>query len=233
MRFELDFDRLSYSGVPIDVDDVRLGVSMGLIAPRTAIAVAERGVVAGSEDPTMLALASMSAHHITDVREALGAVDPEDAVVLEPEPSVRKWLYLQLRAAYGLRDLLSDPFGAVESIYADFGHPPIVDPFVRYMPTQPGEPTGEAALHARWWSYLESEEGELSSNRRELFRGWLVIESDQPERTDITRRRCAGSPRRGLRSTSISISSTLRKTRMLRRRSKRWARGGLPGSWKG
>jgi len=178
MIFELEYDHLIESGVPLDIDDLRLGVSRGYIAPRTAIAVATAAVSAGSDDVTVNALARMSDHHVADVRDALGAVDPQDAL-LEPATSARKWLYFQLRAAHALRSRLDDPLGAVESIYADFGYPPTAAPFVRYMPAQPGEQPGVGQLFARWANYLQREQVALTTESGRALRAWFVIESDE------------------------------------------------------
>lgn len=71
--------------------------------------------------------------------------------------AIRKWLYLQLRAAYLARDELSDPLGVGESSYADFDYPSRVARFVRYMPVQPGDVPGNDAIVARWSTFLDSE----------------------------------------------------------------------------
>jgi hypothetical protein len=46
----------------------------------------------------------------------------------------RKWLYLVLAWIYSQKELLHDPLGMVEEVYADFGYPEEIAGFVRYMP---------------------------------------------------------------------------------------------------
>jgi hypothetical protein len=161
VRLELDYDFLRASGISLDTEDLRLGLSLGLISPLTALAVAVQAVEHGASDPTMLQLAHLDRSDIAAVREALRAVDPEDADLFPPQ-SVRKWTYLELRAAYDLRDRLTDPLGFVEQVYADFDYPASVAEFVRYMPPPPDAAIGEAALFDRWSKYLAAEAAELS-----------------------------------------------------------------------
>lgn len=94
------------------------------------------------------------------MREALRAADPQDADLFPPS-SVRKWTYLELKAAYEMRERLRDPLAIVEQIYADFEYPPRVAPFVRYMPPPPGAAVGEEAIYDRWSKYLSDEAAEL------------------------------------------------------------------------
>ena len=93
-------------------------------------------------------LAALLRDEVERVPEVLDALDDPERIH-DPRESVRKWLYLQLKAAYSKRLQLSDPLRAVEQIYADFDYPPAVAPFVRYMPLRTGEESGEAALMQR------------------------------------------------------------------------------------
>lgn len=161
MKLELDQDFISAAGVPLDAEDLRLGLSFGLISPLVTVALAVRTVVRGSSDPVMLEIARLDGSDIATVREVLRAVDANEVDLFLPA-SVRKWTYLELRAAYELRDRLRDPLGFVEQIYADFGYPASVAEFVRYMPPPPGAATGEAALYDRWSRYLDVEAAVLT-----------------------------------------------------------------------
>lgn len=161
MKLELDYDFLRDAGVPLDAEDLRLGVSLGIISPPVAIAVASGAVADGSGDPLMLELAEVDRGDIAGVRASLRAVDPEDAELFPPL-SLRKWAYLQLKAVFELRDRLQDPLGVVEQIYADFDYPSAMAGFVRYMPPPFDAPIGEAALYDRWSSYLANEAVELT-----------------------------------------------------------------------
>lgn len=45
-----------------------------------------------------------------------------------------KWLYLSLAWLFENKEQMDDPLSVVEDIYADFDYPPVIQPFVRYMP---------------------------------------------------------------------------------------------------
>lgn len=161
MKLELDHDYLTACGLPFDGDDLRLGLSLGLISPPTAVALARDAVGLGATDPSVTEVAALQPEDVAGVRVALRAVDPEDAE-LYPPSSVRLWAFLELKAAYELRDRLADPLAVVEQIYADFDYPPAVAAFVRYMPPAPDAPTGEGALLERWAQFLADEATELA-----------------------------------------------------------------------
>jgi hypothetical protein len=162
MRLELANDFLRDAAVPLNGEDLRLGVSLGLISPPVAIVVAAEAVRRGIRDPSLLELAELQRDDVAAVREVLRALDPEEAELFPPE-SVRKWTYLELKAAYEIRDRLKDPLGVVEQIYADFDYPVAVAGFVRYMPPPAGAAIGEDALYDRWATYLANEASELAA----------------------------------------------------------------------
>lgn len=161
MKLELDHDFVRRSGVRLDAEDLRLGLSLGLITPPTAVRLAQDAADAGCADPAVIDLAQLEPNEVAAVRQALRASDPEDADLFPPQ-AVRKWTYLELKAAFELRDRLRDPLGVVEEIYADFDYPSQVASFVRYMPPPPGAPVGEDALYDRWSTYLRDEYAELA-----------------------------------------------------------------------
>lgn len=156
MKLELDAHYLERSGVDLTTDDLRLGLSLGIITPTTVVAHVRKSGLSRPLDSVQRRLAELDGSAVADVREILGSVDPEEAT-LEPASSVRKWLYLELLAAYELRAQLRDPFEFVEVIYADFGYPDSVAPFVRYMPLAEGEEGGLEAMTASWEKYLMRE----------------------------------------------------------------------------
>ena len=167
MKFELDYDFMTASRIPFDGDDLRLGVSLGLISPTTAIALARDIVGRGTTDPSVVGAAELKPDDIAGVRVALRAVDPEDAD-LYPPISVRRWVFLELKAAYEVRDRLNDPLGVVEQIYADFDYPSSVAAFVRYMPPPRDAPTGEEALLGRWAQFLADEATVLADDKPQV-----------------------------------------------------------------
>lgn len=162
MRLELDHDFIRRTDLALDADDLRLGLSLGLISPPTAVILAADAVTSGAVDPTLLDVAQIERNDVAAVRDVLRATDPDKADLYPPQ-SVRKWTYLELKAAYELRDRLRDPLGIVEEIYADFDYPAPVAAFVRYMPPPPDAPVGEEALYDRWSKYLADEAAELTS----------------------------------------------------------------------
>ncbi len=70
-----------------------------------------------------MALGSLLRDEVGRVPDVLELLDDPERVH-DPRESARKWLYLQLKAAYDERERLSDPLGVVEEIYADFDCPP-------------------------------------------------------------------------------------------------------------
>jgi hypothetical protein len=161
VRLELDQDFIRNSGVRLDAEDLRLGLSLGLVSPPTAVRTARDLVAAGSADQVLHDVAELAPDDVPAVRSMLRASDPNDADLFPPQ-AVRKWTYLELKAAYELRTRLQDPLGVVEEIYADFDYPARVASFVRYMPVPPGAATGEDALYDRWVAYLREEQAELA-----------------------------------------------------------------------
>ncbi|HSY15306.1 MAG TPA: DUF2247 family protein [Jatrophihabitantaceae bacterium] len=165
MRFELDYQFLRDSGLLLNAEDLRLGVSLGLISPPVAIAIATDAVNTGDRDPSMVGLDLLDRDDVAGVCATLRAVDPADAELFPPS-SVRKFTYLQLKAAFELRDRLTDPLGVVEQVYADFDYPASVAAFVRYMPPPPDADVGEQALYERWAQYLAGEDAALRSESK-------------------------------------------------------------------
>ena len=76
-----------------------------------------------------------------------------------------KWLFLELHAAYLIREQLSDPLGFVEQIYAEFDYPPSMARFVRFMPLEVGDEPGEDPLMRRWAEFLNREQLALQARK--------------------------------------------------------------------
>ena len=79
-----------------------------------------------------------------------GSTDPRHAL----------WLYLLLKHVYEHRKNFDDPLGEIEILYADFGYPEDVTPFVRYMSPTDYDPSTYTRqenidrLYALWEAYL-------------------------------------------------------------------------------
>lgn len=159
--FELAAPFLLAEVVPLGAEDLAYGFERGYVKARDVVALATRDVAEGSSDPVLMELAALLSDETSRVPEVLGVLDDPERIH-DPRESVRKWLYLELKAAYVRRGQLSDPLGVVEQIYSDFDYPPILEPFVRYMPLRAGDEPGEDALLKRWEHYLESESRSLA-----------------------------------------------------------------------
>jgi hypothetical protein len=75
----------------------------------------------------------------------------------------RRWLVALLADLYAKRDVVADPLGEVEKIYADFDYPESVESFIRYMPASGGyDPAAHsheqnvARLFENWKAFLDS-----------------------------------------------------------------------------
>jgi hypothetical protein len=142
--------------VVMTAEDLGYGLERGFLKPVDVIALATHEMGCGADDVVLVALESLLRDEGGRVPEVLELLDDPERVH-DPRESARKWLYLQLKAAYDERERLSDPLGAVEETYADFDYPPAVAPFVRYMPLRPGGEPGVGLLMARWAVYLARE----------------------------------------------------------------------------
>ncbi len=154
--FELAPEFVVAEGVPLGAEDLRYGFEQGFLKPNGVVDLAADEVRRGASDPVMQDLASLLRDEVERVPEMLAALDDPERIH-DPRESVRKWLYLQLKAAHQDRDRLTDPLGVVERVYADFEYPPSMASFVRYMPLLPGDEAGEPALMRRWAEFLERE----------------------------------------------------------------------------
>jgi hypothetical protein len=161
--FEVGSDFLEDQAVPLSLDDVRYGFARGWLHPDAVIRWATRQLERGQQREAISKIASLAPDNFPELGEILKPQSPADAGKGEDE-SKRKWLYLQLAAAYNRRADLSDPLGVVEQIYADFDYPPSIRGLIRYMPVDKGEKAGQAAIVDRWRKYLREERAALTSD---------------------------------------------------------------------
>jgi hypothetical protein len=159
---ELEPDFVLGEDVPLEAEDLRYGLERGFLKANAVVDLAAEEVRRGSLDPVLQDLAALLRDEVNRVPDVLTALDDPERIH-DPRESVRKWLYLQLKAAYTDRERLSDPLGVVEQIYADFDYPPAVASFVRYMPLGQGDEAGESALIGRWAEFLDRERAALTS----------------------------------------------------------------------
>jgi hypothetical protein len=164
IAFELGAEFLEREGVRLSVDDLKYGFERGWLHASTVIYWAVHEVNDGDDDPFMLEIASLLSDDVDELPDVLAQADFPDHIH-DPRESARKWLYLQLKAAYERRHDLTDPLGVVEEIYASFDYPPTIERFVRYMPLQPDDAPGEVALFERWAMFLRDEHNALKDDQ--------------------------------------------------------------------
>lgn len=130
---------------------------MGLIGWRTLKEFAIAALPSAPDDEELSRLAHLSnedAGMAEDIARPLVARDPAlDTAVVE-----KKWLCLLLKQLYEDKSRVSDPFGLVEQIYADFNYPEELESFVRWMPSSEPVRTPEeaaAAMDRSWRTYLD------------------------------------------------------------------------------
>jgi hypothetical protein len=158
--FAVGREFLQREDIPLSVDDLKYGFERGWLRGATVIDWAVREVERGDADAVLLEVASLLREDVDTLPDVLRILDSPDHIH-DPRESARKWLYLQLKAAFDRRDALGDPLAVVEQLYADFDYPPAVERLVRYMPLQPGDEPGEAALMVRWEEFLRVEHDAL------------------------------------------------------------------------
>jgi len=162
VSFEVDEDFLRNQGLGLAVADLDFGFAHGWIDAATVVDVATEEVRSGADDPGLVRLASILRDELADVPDLLSRLS-KGVDHGERASSKRKWLYLQLSAAYQVRADLADPLGVVEQLYTDFDYPESMDGFVRYMPLRDGDEAGEPALLERWRAFLAAEHQSLTT----------------------------------------------------------------------
>ncbi len=145
VTFEVSAGFVLAEEVAMTAEDLGYGFERGFLKPTDVIVLAAHEMGCGADDDVLVALGSLLRDEHGRVPEVLELLD-DPARVHDPRESARKWLYLQLKAAYDERERLKDPLSAVEEIYADFDYPSAVAPFVRYMPLRPGDEPGVGPL---------------------------------------------------------------------------------------
>ena len=144
--------------------EVLYGLDNELLAPGAAVDFArEQIALTDAPSATLLELG------------AVGKGEPTRSLVehlatAEPAPSgddVRdKWLYLVLAHVFEHRSSYPSPLLLVEQVYDDFGYPPQIASFVRYMPTDDPDlgsrELNEQRLVEKWKAYLDEASAVLS-----------------------------------------------------------------------
>lgn len=122
---ELDSDFVLAEQIPFVAGDLRYGLEHFFIKDGAVIDIAVGEVRRRTSDPLLHELAALLRDETARIPEIFNELDYPGRFD-GPRESARKWLYLQLKAAYMQRMQLRDPLGAVEQIYADFDYPPAI-----------------------------------------------------------------------------------------------------------
>ena len=118
VTLELDREFLLSENIFLGPEDLRFGLEHGYLTPVTAIDLATDETSRGADDPLLQDIASLLHDEQEQLSNLLSKLDDPERIH-DPRESVRKWLFLELDAAYSLRSLLNDPLGFVEEIYSN------------------------------------------------------------------------------------------------------------------
>jgi hypothetical protein len=141
--------------------DAAFGYHQQWFAWSDAVELACDYLLQGDDSAAVVELAGVSkveAHFVGEMLDRLEKISVQDHQATTAE----KWLYLHLAWLYERRSAVDDPLEEVEEIYAEFGYPDDMAPFVRYMPAADGyDPSlhsvdeNYSKLISNWRSYLE------------------------------------------------------------------------------
>jgi hypothetical protein len=146
-------------------NEVLYALDRGWLSPRAVVEYAEALVEEGSDDSRVIELAGMfrgEEHGVRDIVEAMASHDGD----VEDGSAVMKWMCIILGWVYRRQGDFPDPLGVVEELYAEFGYPQELEPFVRYMPVVDGvleasTTQNEARMFEEWRRFVERCEGGL------------------------------------------------------------------------
>jgi hypothetical protein len=138
------------------------GMENDLISPEAAaeFAVQQLGKESDSSS-TLVELAILSeGESSSHLVQRLAAAEPDEDI----GEIQKKWLYLVLAWIFDHKNVYSDPLGAVEIVYADFGYPKEIASFVRYMPMLDADlgskKANEERLYDKWKSFIDEASAE-------------------------------------------------------------------------
>ena len=103
-------------------------------------------------------LASLSTQELFNAHELLYSLTQNTNTKKDPS---KAWIYIFLSWLFENKHHYSDPFEAIDKIYADFGYPEEVSTLVRYMPATEDSATSEDQLVHNWADFLSSYEQKL------------------------------------------------------------------------
>jgi len=137
--------------------DVLFGVANELFSPEAAAELAAQQLRKEADtNSALVALVILDEHESrVPLIQRLAAAEPEE----DSAEAQQKWLYLILAWIFAHKDSYSDPLGAVEAVYADFGYPKCISSLVRYMPMLDvdlgSKQANEQRLYDKWKAFVD------------------------------------------------------------------------------
>lgn len=151
----LDASFIRDQKIHLSIQELRFGLEKGIVGPIDVIDVATDQFANGDHSESMERLALLLHDQTDEVERIIG--ENADTDIPEIDDSIRKWLFLQMKAIF----IRNQPYDAVQSIvydiYCEFGHPEQIRTLTPYFPADEDIELGEAALKKRWSEYLERE----------------------------------------------------------------------------
>jgi hypothetical protein len=128
----IPFHFLTRLAVPLNWSDILFGLDRGLIRRQIVIDRATSHVSGGSNSAEELELAVL--HDSDDVERAVMKLASLEHASDELS-SEHKWALILLAWIDKNHTTIDDPLSVIEEVYAEFGYPRALSPFVRYMPS--------------------------------------------------------------------------------------------------
>ncbi len=144
--------------------ELRWGYEHGLLASEELIRLVTEYLARGiSLSPSEMDLAALLADDVAEVPTLAKRLERGSASDAELR---RVWAYLLADCVYQNRSRLRDPHHVLEQLYADLDYPEEWRSLIRWMPAEPGQQRGMAALDERWRAYVSAESEHYKSRRR-------------------------------------------------------------------
>jgi len=139
--------------------DLAEGLRAGLVTASTVVQVACDAYAKNCTDPVIAELTYLLSDQLDEVPRILGlkTSSDESACPSANMRSIRKWLYLEMKAIYVSRDRRPHLWDDIADLYCDFDHPESIADLVPWMPLKPGQEAGEAAMMRRLEVFLREE----------------------------------------------------------------------------
>jgi hypothetical protein len=139
--------------------DLLWGYEKALITWRDLVYFAKEKEIDGVADELELELSTVDKNCVWKVRELAENLRKNES--FKEDDLKNNWMFLTLSWIYENRENFADPLELVEEVYADYGYPDQLIPFVRFIPPLDGyDPASHTKeenvdrLMKNWESYL-------------------------------------------------------------------------------